>query len=223
MKISAIDRDAIAAAIAREEQRTSGEIFCVLARSVSDYRETPLAYAAAAALTVPAIAVLLGFDPAVLGAAIPAWRAAHGPDLDALTGYILVQGAIFTAVGLLSWIRPVRIALTPRWLKRNRVHKAALEQFLAKGIHLTEARTGVLIFIALEDRHAEIVADEGIYRQTPPEVWAEIVAALITDVRRGDATAAFLAAIERAGALLAAHFPPRPHNPDELPNSVIEI
>lgn len=47
------DSARIEAAIADAESKTSGEIFCVLARQVSRYREVPLLWAALAAFVVP--------------------------------------------------------------------------------------------------------------------------------------------------------------------------
>ena len=65
------DQDRIAAAITEAETRTNGEIFCVLARDVSRYREVPLAWATIAALLVPPLLVLFGLE-----------RLAMGPDSD---------------------------------------------------------------------------------------------------------------------------------------------
>src|SRR2546428_14068956 len=51
--ISQADKERIADAIRAAETKTSGEIFCVIARHASDYRLGPLARAAAVALAVP--------------------------------------------------------------------------------------------------------------------------------------------------------------------------
>src|SRR5258706_4687202 len=54
------DRARISAAITEVEAKTSGEIFCVLAKDVSRYREVPLLWAAVAAFAVPPLLVLAG-------------------------------------------------------------------------------------------------------------------------------------------------------------------
>jgi putative membrane protein len=117
----------------------------------------------------------------------------------------------------------LRLLLAPKPLKRARVHKIALQQFLAKGMHETEARTGVLILASLDERHAEIVADEGIYAKVDPEVWAEALAALIAGMKRGQAADGFVNAIALCGEVLARHFPPTALNPNELPDRVVII
>src|SRR3979409_1316084 len=53
-----------AAAIRAAETKTSGEIFCVVAQHASDYRLVPLAWAALAALIVPAPLIYLTLWPA---------------------------------------------------------------------------------------------------------------------------------------------------------------
>ena len=62
--ISQADRERIADAICAAEAKTSGEIFCVIARHASDYRLVPLAWAAAVALAVPAPLIYLTLWPA---------------------------------------------------------------------------------------------------------------------------------------------------------------
>ena len=58
--LSRQDHDRISAAITEAEQRTRGEVFCVLAQEVSRYREVPLAWGALAALLAPALMVWAG-------------------------------------------------------------------------------------------------------------------------------------------------------------------
>jgi putative membrane protein len=79
----------------------------------------------------------------------------------------------------------------------------------------------VLIFVSVAERYAEIVADAEINRHVPVETWTSIVNDLTDHIARGDASKGFLHAIEAAGKLLAAHFPPGTHHRDTLPNHLI--
>lgn len=228
MKISDADHARVDAAIAEAESKTSGEIICVIAREVSDYREVPLAWAAIAALLLPLALVPFGFELGWLRAIDGGWTAAHLSATDAavgaaLTAYVLLQAAVFALVLLLASVPAVRRVLTPRALKRQRVHKAALEQFLAKGMHLTEGRTGVLIFASLADHHVEIVADEAIHAKVGADHWGDTVAALVRHMKAGRPADGFVEAIGLCGAVLAQHFPPGPQNPNELPDRLVEI
>lgn len=225
VEITQSDHERIAHAIAQAEATTAGEIYCVVADEVSDYRETPLAWAAGAALVLPALALLLGFRPQALARAFGGWEIGHvaaadATVLSALSTYILLQAVVFVVVALVVAIPAVRRALTPTPVKAERVHDAALQQFVAKGMHLTEGRTGVLLFVALADHRAEVIADAGIYDAAPHQVWDEVVALLIGGVKRGAVGDGFVAAIERTGQILSQHVPPTGDNPNERPDEL---
>ena len=210
----------INAAVADAERRTSGEIFCIYARRASTYTETPVAYAAFASLLIPLAIVAVGLEPWNWAGG---WRVTAPAPEAAVFAYALMQALTFLlTLALVSW-RPLRLRLAPFPLKRARVHKLALQQFLAKGLHETEARTGVLILAAADERHAEIVADEGIYKRVQPEVWAEALAALAAGLKRGDAGQGFEDAVRLCGEVLAKHFPPTAANPNELPDTIAII
>ena len=98
-----------------------------------------------------------------------------------------------------------------------------MHQFLAHGLHVTRDRTGVLIFAALDDHQVEVIADEGIYSRVDPEVWAEAVLALTTDLRARRPVEGFQRAIALAGGVLAEHFPPSTTNRNEVPDRLVEI
>lgn len=228
MRFTADDHTRVSAAIAAAEARTSGEIFCVFTRRVSSYRDISLGLAAAAALLAPMALIPLGFDPGWFPGIADSWEAAHLASRDisigrALSAYAVVQAAVFITVFLVTSIPPIRRLLTPRGVRRARVRRAALQQFLAHGLHTTQDRTGVLIFAALSDRQVEVIADEGIHGKVDHEVWAQAVDALTRSMRARRPAEGFEAAIALAGGVLAEHFPPRPHNPDELPNRLVEI
>ena len=220
--------DRIAAAIAAAETRTSGEIFCVLARRVSSYRDVSLGWAAAAALLLPLGLIPLGFEPAWIPGMADSWEAAHLASRDvsigqALGAYAVIQAVVFLATYLITRLPTVTRWVTPRAVRRARVRDAAVRQFLAHGLHVTEARTGVLIFAALSDHQVEVVADEGIYGKVDHSVWGDAAEALSSGLKRGDPAAGFEAAITLCSDVLAAHFPPRPANPNEVPDRLVVI
>ncbi len=215
-------------AIAAAEARTSGEIFCVLARRVSSYRDISLGWAAAAALLLPLGLIPFGFDPAWIPGLGDGWQAAHLSSTDVVVGqslaaYALIQSAVFVTAFLLTSIPAVRRVVTPRSVRRARVRRAAMEQFLAHGLHITRERTGVLIFAALSDHQVEIVADEGIHSKVDQVVWADAVEALARGMKKNDPAAGFEAAITLCGDVLAEHFPPRADNPNEIKDRLVLI
>jgi putative membrane protein len=201
--ISQADRERISEAIRAAETRTSGEIFCVIARHASDYRLVPLAWAAALALVVPAPLIYFTLWPASV--------------------IYLVQLLVFIATALVLSLPGIRFHIVPRRTQRERAHVQAMQQFFAQGLDRTENRTGVLIFAAVAERYAEIVADAGINAKVTPQVWEAAIGALIAGIKQGRPGDGFVAAIEQCGAVLAEHFPPGALNRDELPNKLVEI
>jgi putative membrane protein len=223
--LSQADQDRIAKAVADAEKTTAGEIYCVLAPEVGDDRAAPLIWATSAALLIPALALLAGFRPEMLSRLFGGWSVGHEAAhdvaiLSALLTYVGLQAAIFAVTAALVSIPAVRRALIPAALKKARVRRAALDYFLAKDLHLTRHRTGVLIFAALAEHRVEVIADEGIHAAAPSTVWDEVVADLVEGLKRGAVADGFVAAIARTGAVLAAHVPPRPGDVNELPDGL---
>jgi putative membrane protein len=219
----------IEAAVRAAEARTTGEIYCVVTPESSRYPETPIAWAAGVALLAPAV-LLLGGVHVSIPEFFSVWSAEQVSEAiemsvrRALIGAIVLQGVLFTAVALIAEIPPVRRALTPSALKRRRVRRRAHEQFLAKNLHLTRERTGVLIYISLAERMAEIVADDGIANHVEPHVWDSAMAALTAELKLGRPAAAFADALRLCGEVLAQNFPARPgDNPNELPDAVVRL
>ena len=115
------------------------------------------------------------------------------------------------------------MALVPNSLKRRRASQLAREQFFAQRLHLTRARTGVLIFVSVAEHYVEIIADEGINARVPPGTWDKAVADFVEQVRAGRVTDGFLSVVEVVGARLAEHFPRPLDDRDELPNESREF
>ena len=131
----------------------------------------------------------------------------------------LVQVLMFAfAFAVLSW-PPLRIALLPGAVRRGRAHRAAVEQFFARGLSRTRDRTGVLIFVSLAERYARIIADEGISAKVAHRDWQLAVETLTAHIRDGRIAQGFVAAIEQCGAVLAEHAPPTGAG-NELPDSI---
>ncbi|MBY0560078.1 TPM domain-containing protein [Hyphomicrobium sp.] len=197
------DKRRITDAIRNAESGTAGEIFCVVARHSSDYRLVPIAWAAAIALFAPLPFIYL-----------TRWSAAT----------IYLSQLIAFVIASIGLSHPkLRFHVVPRQAKRDRAHAEAMRQFFAQGLDKTEHRTGVLIFASTAERYAEIVADAGINEKVSPQVWDDAINVLLTAIKVGRPADGFVAAIERCGAVLAAHFPPGALNRDELPDKFLEI
>ena len=227
MILSDAEHQKVADAIRRAETSTSGEILCVLSEADSYYPQVALFKEDAIALLVPYLLWLLGIDIGMMMP--PGWQPGHWEDATTIAyhrfglGYTVLPIALFILTYALTLVPPVSRFLTPRRIRRQHVHRSALEQFRARGLRRTARRTGVLIFVSLSDRQAEVIADEGIYTRVPPEAWADAVAAIVAGIKRNEIATGLIEAVERVGTLLATHFPPSAENPNELPDKVVEL
>ena len=221
------DQNRIEAAVTAAETRTNGEIFCVLARDVSRYREVPLAWATGAALLLPPLAVLLGLHRLALADIFSSWtdetvHAVEGLILRALSTYSLLQAGIFICVALVVSVPSVRRVLTPGVLRRHRVRQAARRHFVAAGAKLSHAEPHILIYASLADRRVELVAHDAIHKAVGEGPWQAAVAAVTDGMKTGRQADGFVKAIQICGDALAAHFPPDGSPKNRLPNTILQ-
>lgn len=223
MPVTVDDQQRISAAIAEAEKHTSGEIFCILSTERHRYAEWIIALAAISAFLLPWLVTMAGFGPERWAHLFGLWPGQSLAERLTVDIFTAGQALTFLALLLLLWWSPLASRLAPRRLRQERLHELALRQFVAHNIHATRQRTGVLIFVSLEDHVVEVIADKGIYAKVQPEHWADTVAALVEGLRHDRPAEGFLAAIALAGEVLARHFPPQADNPDELANHLIVL
>ncbi len=117
----------------------------------------------------------------------------------------------------------IRVALREKrhWgEKKNPLDRLALKEFHRLGMHRTARRTGILIFILISERSFHIVADEGIHRKVEEGTWETVAEALGRSFREGKFYEGIREAIAAVANILSKHFPARPDDTNELPNSV---
>jgi putative membrane protein len=221
------DRARISAAITEAESKTSGEIFCVLTRRVSRYREIPLLWATVAGFLVPPLLVLGGLHRLALASIFTSWtdesaRAMEGLILRALSTYGLVQTGVFLIVAIVVAIPAVRRVMTPGVLKSHRVREMARQHFVAAGARLSDAEPHILIYASLTDRRVELVAHDNIHQAVGEGPWNASVAAVVDGMKRGKPADGFVEAIQICGKALAEHYPPDGVPKNHLPNTILE-
>jgi putative membrane protein len=217
------ERGKVAAAIAAAESKSNGEIVAV-ATPISDaYHDVALHWA-----LIPLFAVL----------AWAAWRPtaltwwydflfggwSPDPTLSQLFTLLMVFAALkfIVALLILKWM-PLRLLLTPAATKHRRVRRRAIAIFKAAAEKRTAGRTGILIYLSMAERRAEIIGDSAITSATNPETWGEAMAALLVDVREGRVADGIVAAIDQVGTVLAEHFPRSANDINEIPDKLIEL
>jgi uncharacterized membrane protein len=138
-------------------------------------------------------------------------RIVHGIDLDR------VEAAIRAAErGTTGEIRVV-LARFHLW---GDIRRAAETTFARLGMHRTRRRNGVLLYLAPRRRKFAVIGDAGIHERVTDTFWSGISKKLEAELHAGDLTAGLEHAIATIGERLAEHFPPDPHDTNELPDRV---
>ena len=220
--LSAADRIRIGEAVTRAETSSDGEIVTIVSAESDSYNDVVLHWAVLALFFVLAlVAAAPGMFLYALDRAAGGWSAWTPGELLAILLFGLA--ATFLAARYIFGIRALRIALTPGATRARRVRRRAVLLFRLSAENRTRAKTGVLLYLSLAERRAEIVADASINALVTPETWGEAMAALIEAVREGRPADGMVAAVERIGDVLAAHFPRSADDTNELPDKLIML
>ncbi|MFZ2995314.1 TPM domain-containing protein [Sphingobium sp.] len=215
------DRDLVSKAVTEAEAQTSGEIVTIVARRSDSYHDVGLSWAAAAAFIALALAAAFPQHVrALLSMMLRDWDHELA-DWKLLTGLLGLAILKFLIVRYMLTIMPLRMVMTPRATKARRVRRRAILLFRTAAEARTRGRTGVLIYLSLDEHRAEIVADRAINDKVAPEAWGAAMAALIDAIRAGRPGEGMADAVTQVGAVLAPHFPRDDDDINELPDRLI--
>lgn len=223
MHLSEADHVLVTQAVGAAEALSDGEIVTIVARRSDAYHDVGLHWAIAALfLTLATVAGFPGCFEAWGIALLGGWQhqLAQWQFLILLLGLLIVQ---FLAIRYLLAIMPLRMMVTPPATKTRRVRRRAITLFRAAAEARTRARTGILIYLSLDEHRAEIVADAAINGRVAPEQWGEAMATLLDALRAGRAGHGLAEAVRLTGGILATHFPRSGDDRNELPDRLIEL
>ncbi len=216
-------RALVSAAVTEAEGATSGEIVTVLTEASDGYTDVALLWAVGAAFT--AMSVFAAFPEPFLDR-WDAWFAGWGHEWTTgqLASMVIALGLVkFLGVWLVQQWQPLKWLLVPGPVKSARVRAQAVRQFKVGAERRTTGHTGVLIYLSMRERRAEIVADESIAAKVPAEVWGEAMGDMLSEIRRGRIAEGLAVGIRDVGFILAEHFPRREDDVNELPDRFIEV
>lgn len=212
MQISDAGLEDVGRAIRDAEKRCNAEFFAVLAFRSGDYRMAALAYFA---FWLAGASLLL--------ALFIAWQQpamAQGGTLLLLFAAAQVA-AYLTAWTCLRLFPDLAIHMVPERISREQVHLNAVRQFRAHGIDSTSNRNGILVFVSLGEKHAEILADRGIEEKLGRQILLDSVSRLVEECAAGDVTQGIASTLERLSCELASVLPPDTGSRNELADRIV--
>lgn len=204
MRLSEAGKQRIEAAVAAAERRTGAEFAVTVARAADRYAAYPVAWSAS--LSLAGGGALLFARPASSGALV-----------------LAAVGALFVLLSILFSFPGLRYRLAPPRLKRALAARLALAQFAEHVQGRTHGKVGVLLFVALAERHAQILVERGIVDRVAQAEWQTVIDALTASIAAGRLAEGLETALDSAATLLAPHFPPVAGDRNELPDQVREV
>ncbi|MBI1363654.1 MAG: hypothetical protein GC134_06685 [Proteobacteria bacterium] len=204
--LTAYEKEQLEKTIEKIEGQTAGELVAVITRMSDRYLYIPLLWSACAALALPAFAV---------------WQAPYMT----FGNVYQVQVLIFIVLAMLLRWPPLLMPLVPKGVRTGRAARYARQMFVELGLHDTQHRGGVMVFVSDAERHVEIIADKGIAALVPQTVWQSILDDFVADIRAGELANGYEKALQRCGAVLVQHMPARSRSEafQRLPNAVVEL
>lgn len=97
---------------------------------------------------------------------------------------------------------------------------AGRKAFEELGMTATADRCGVLFFVCTQERRFAVLGDQGIDSRVGAGFWDGVVARVGRHFAEGEFAAGLIAGIQQAGEALAAFFPPREGDVNELPDGI---
>ncbi len=210
--IDRLDEDRIREAVQQAEERTAGEIVPVVVPQSAEYEVVTWRGAAfASLLALTAVLLTLQFyDGWGLGWLYTPW------------GVVLTTlGAGLVGALLATYVPPLQRLLAGGDLLDETVHRRALQSFVEEEVFATRDRTGILLFVSLQEHRIEVLGDTGINERVEPDDWAEIVERIRRGIRNDNLTEGLVEAIGMCGRLLERKgVRIRPDDENELSNTV---
>ena len=98
--------------------------------------------------------------------------------------------------------------------------RSAQKAFEELGMTTTRERNGVLIFVAPLSRNFAIIGDAGVHAKCGDSFWQELAGAMTQHFKKSEFSEGIIHGLNKAGELLAEHFPRRPDDRNELSDEI---
>lgn len=217
---NADDRRQISQAVGEAEARTSAEIVPVVAASSGRYDRPEDIVGLWIGLLLLAIVWLVlpeqsTAEPGSWGS-VPAGLHLLALVLAVLVGFVL--GAFIGA--RVGWLRRL---FTPARQMRQEVLARAQQVFYLNRVHRTTGATGLLIYVALFERMAAVIADQTVLEKLGQGTLNELCVSLTADLRSTSPTQALCTTIRVAGDRLASVLPRAEGDVNELSDALVVL
>lgn len=105
--------------------------------------------------------------------------------------------------------------------RRKNIRQLAEKEFIKLNMHATRDKTGILLYLLLNEKQFYILADQGIYTKVEEATWNKVRDEIQTHFQEGSFCNGILWGLDRVGKILAEHFPIKEDDTNELSNNVV--
>jgi putative membrane protein len=182
-RLTAADKARIHTAVAGAESRTHVHVAVSIVPASDRYLLYPVAWGAVVALVAAGVLAI-------------GW-----PHLS-LREAFAIEAIVFVVLSIVLEWWPLRLMLVPRTIRRHRAEALAQREFAARILASSERRGGVLLFVSLGERYAEILADRETHARIGAAAWERIIREFVEAVNSRPIADAIAAAIEACAAVL---------------------
>jgi len=113
----------------------------------------------------------------------------------------------------------VRVHIEKKCPKKDPI-KRAISLFQKLGMHKTDLRNGVIVYVATDDHLLAIWGDEGIHAKVGREFWESTLITLQEDFKTNQIKNGLTKALLDIGEKLQQHFPYQKDDKNELDDSI---
>lgn len=184
MRLSAEDKSRIHTAVAAAEARCHVHLAVSVVPASDRYALFPLAWGGVIALFAGGVMAL-------------GWPHLH------LREAFAIEAGVFIASSLLLDWWPLRLMLVPRHVRGRHAQALAHREFAARILGSSERKGGVLFFVSLGERYAEIIADRETHAHVGEVAWNGIVGNYLATAKQGRIADGIVTAIDACAEVIS--------------------
>jgi len=121
-----------------------------------------------------------------------------------LREFFAIEAGVFVVSSLLFDWWPLRMLLVPRHIRGRHAQAMARHEFAARILASQERKGGILFFVSLGERYAEIIADRETHARVGEAAWKAILGNYLASAKQGRIADGIVTAIDACAAAIAA-------------------
>lgn len=189
-------------AIVQFEHNTSAELVIMIAEASNDYTDVAVVWS-------------------LIFASLCTWGLWWGHVLHSFPALWISQTVMLAFSFLVIQEFKLSVMLAPRTVQQKRASFAATAYYSLHHITHTKGRSGVLLYLSLKERYAQILADHSVNQHVPEQTWDILLQPLLKAIPTAGLVPALKDTIHQAALTLAPYLPATTQDENELSDAIV--